>query len=97
MIPVKIYDNIKSDKNRILQENKNKSGIYCFTNLIDGKKYIGSAVKITRRLRKYFSISSIEYELSKGRSHIYSAILKHGLDNFSLSILDYCESPCVIF
>jgi group I intron endonuclease len=26
-----------------------------------------------------------------GKSAIYSAILKHGLDNFSLSILEYCE------
>jgi group I intron endonuclease len=33
----------------------------------------------------------METQLKRGRSHIYSAILKHGLSNFSISILEYCE------
>jgi group I intron endonuclease len=31
------------------------------------------------------------YELIKSSSHIYRAILAQGLNNFSLSILEYCE------
>jgi hypothetical protein len=38
----------------------------------------------------------MEYELKRGRSHIYSAILKNGHSNFSLSILEYCDpSQCI--
>ena len=35
-------------------------------------------------------------QLLRGKSIIYSSILKHGLDNFSLSILEYCELECLI-
>jgi hypothetical protein len=40
LVPVKIYDNIEKDKKYIIQENKNKSGIYAFTNIkkIDSSK-----------------------------------------------------------
>jgi group I intron endonuclease len=35
-------------------------------------------------------------ELRKGESKIYRAILKYGLVNFSLTILEYCEpSKCL--
>jgi hypothetical protein len=30
-------------------------------------------------------------DLKKGKSAIYSAILKHGISNFKLEILEYCE------
>jgi group I intron endonuclease len=33
----------------------------------------------------------MEDALKKGRSHIYRALLKHGHENFSLTILEYCE------
>lgn len=35
---------------------------------------------------------NLEIQLKKGKSAIYSAILKHGLANFKLEILEYCES-----
>ena len=96
IIPVKIYNDIEKDKNLIIQENKDKSGIYCFTDKTDKRQYIGSAVKITRRLRKYFSSTTLIYELTKSNSHIYRAILDKGLSNFSLSILEYCEpNKCI--
>ena len=28
IIPIKIYSNVEADKDKILKENKNKSGIY---------------------------------------------------------------------
>jgi hypothetical protein len=43
MIPIKIYSNAEADKAQILTDNKNKSGIYMFTNFINGKRYIGSS------------------------------------------------------
>jgi group I intron endonuclease len=62
-----------------------------WTNLINGKRYVGSAVNLLIRLRFYFSNSSLQGWLEKGKSHIYPAILEHGLSNFSLTILEYCE------
>jgi hypothetical protein len=36
-------NNLDLDKGRILQENNQKSGVYMFTNLINGKRYVGSS------------------------------------------------------
>lgn len=33
----------------------------------------------------------METQLKKGKSAIYSSILKHGLSDFSLEILEYCN------
>nr|YP_010218615.1 GIY-YIG endonuclease [Morchella brunnea]UBU98495.1 GIY-YIG endonuclease [Morchella brunnea] len=45
----------KLQKKQILQENNVKSGIYLWTNLINGKQYLGSSVDLWRRLSQYFS------------------------------------------
>jgi hypothetical protein len=44
LIPIKSYSNAETNKATILQDNKDKSGIYMWRNLINGKKYIGSAI-----------------------------------------------------
>jgi hypothetical protein len=41
--PPKFYPNLDTYKAQILSENKSKSGIYCFKNLINEKRYIGSS------------------------------------------------------
>jgi group I intron endonuclease len=87
---VKSYSNAEADKVTIMKENKNKSGVYMWTNLINGKKYIGSAVNLSNRLSSYYSNSHMKSQLKKGCSHIYNALLKHGHSNFSLTILEYC-------
>ena len=85
------YNNAEVDKAKILKENKHKSGIYIWKNKINGKRYIGSAVDLSKRLKFYYSNSSMEALLKKSKSLICSAILKHGCYNFSLEILEYCE------
>jgi len=90
-IPIKIYSNAEADKDKILKENKNKSGIYKWQNLTNGKCYIGSAVNLSDRLQFYYSNLSIENYLKKSKSHIYSALVKHGHCKFSLTILEYCD------
>ena len=42
-VPVKIYPNTDICKNQILLENKDKSGIYMWTNLLNKKQYVGSS------------------------------------------------------
>ena len=45
---------------------------------------------MSERLKFYYSNSSMEALLKRSKSHICSAILKHGRSNFSLEILEYC-------
>ena len=89
VIPVIIYSKVVSSKEKILEENKRKSGVYKWTNIKNNKCYIGSANDLSKRLSYYFST---KYMLNyKNKSKIYSSILKYGLDSFKLEILEYCE------
>jgi len=97
IIPIKTYSNAKDDKAQILSENKGKSGIYMWTNSINDKKYIGSAVDLSNRFSSYYLTTYMEDALKRGISHIYRALLKNGHENFSLTILEYCEPyKCLI-
>ena len=91
VVPVKIYPNADLDKLGIISENKGKCGIYRWTNLINGKSYIGSSVNLNKRFRCYFSIGWLESGLQKANSQIYRSLVKNGYSNFSLEILEYCE------
>jgi len=85
------YQNADTYKDQILLENKNKSGIYRLKNLINGKRYIGSSENLSNRLLFYYSPSKMNSVLQQSKSYICSAIIKYGLKDFSLEILEYCE------
>jgi excinuclease UvrABC nuclease subunit len=87
---MKKYKNIDIDKETILQDNTQKSGIYMFKNLINGKRYIGSSENLKRRFLQYFNTNFL---LINTHMLISRALLKHGYFNFSLEILEYCEPP----
>ena len=46
IVPIKSYSNAEADKEKIIKENKDKSGIYRWENNINGKQYIGSAIDL---------------------------------------------------
>ena len=79
---------LRLKKNQILSENQNKSGIYMWKNIINQKKYIGSAMNLKIRFREYFNVN---YLFKNKCMAICCALLKHDYLNFSLSILEYCE------
>ena len=87
----KVYPNSETYKDQILSDNKNKSGIYLWKNLINGKQYIGSAIDLTNRLSFYFSCKAMKNYLKNSQSYIYNALLNHGHSKFSLTILEYCS------
>jgi group I intron endonuclease len=89
----KSYSNVDLQKEQIIKENKNKSGIYCFTNLVNGKQYIGSAKDLRVRLRNYFNKN---YLTRCNNMYICRALLKYGYSNFSLEILEYYKPDDVI-
>jgi hypothetical protein len=55
IIPVVSYSNADKDKFIVYKENKNKSGIYRWNNLVTGDSYVGSSINLTNRLINYFS------------------------------------------
>lgn len=91
-----IYLNPDKYKLKILRENKGKSGIYKWNNLITNESYIGSTVNLGNRLKFYYYSSNLKRVLNKESSIIYNAILKYNLSNFSLEILEYCKKEFII-
>lgn len=83
--PIIIYNNCDLDKVKILNDNRNQGGIYCWINNINDKIYVGSSVNLTERFYKYYSVK----HLTMRNTPIHNAILKYGYSNFSLAILEY--------
>lgn len=96
IIPVVSYNNAEINKFIIYRENKGKSGIYRWTNLINGKSYVGSSICLRNRFGVYYSKTSIFTILKKGSSSIYTALLKYGCSNFKLDILEYCDIQIIL-
>ena len=87
--PLKYYDNAYTMKSFNLNENKNKAGIYRFTNKLNGNIYIGSSKYLNKRFSKYFNLSYIS--TVKNDLTISRALIKYGYSNFTIEILEYCE------
>jgi group I intron endonuclease len=57
---------------------------------------VGSSKNIANRLSIYYSRKTMLNKVNSRTSIIYSALLKHGYDNFSLDILEYCGIDILI-
>jgi group I intron endonuclease len=86
-LPVITYNNAETDKLQILKDAINKTGIYLWTHKESGKEYVGSAVDLSKRLRRYYSPS----ELKRANNYISKALTHHGHSAFSLSIIKYID------
>lgn len=58
-------------------------GVYCITNIINGKKYVGQSVCIENRFQQHIH--------SKSNSEIHKAIEECGVQNFRFEILIACS------
>lgn len=88
---IKLYK-VMSTKQQIINENKDKSGIYLLTNLLTNDKYVGQSINLAKRFTKYFTLS---YLNNRNSLVISRALKKYGYANFSLSILEYCDKTCL--
>jgi hypothetical protein len=69
---------------------KDKAGIYMITNKKTKKFYIGMSKDLKARFYNYL----IKERLIENKSsRIHKALLKYGYENFSVSILEFIESP----
>lgn len=83
-----VYVDMESNKKRILEENKGKTGIYMITNTKTKDFYIGQSKNIYNRFLNYYNPA---YLKRAPNSIIGKAILKYGYSNFTLTILEYCD------
>lgn len=85
---IKVYSNADTCKAVILKDNKGKTGIYRWVNLINGKSYIGSALDLRERFTNYFNINHL---VGNSSMSICLALIKYGYSAFKLEILEYCN------
>ena|ERR1700753_3675154 len=84
----KVFTNVLCERIEMSKQLRGQSGIYCWINLLNGKYYIGSGVDLGNRVNDYFQDS---YYKSRTNTIIVRAILKYGIGNFALVILDFCD------
>ena len=77
-------------KKDIYRDNYKKIGVYVWTQKDKGKKYVGSSTNLSQRFVKYFSIPTLQSEIKRSNSKIYRAILKYGINSFTLDIMEDC-------
>lgn len=63
----------------------NNSGIYCFTNKLTGKRYVGQSINLERRYRQHVNNINASKPYFDYYLHFY------GTDNFVYEVLEYCD------
>lgn len=85
----------KEVQDLISKENSGKSGIYLWHNNLTGEQYVGQAQdlgsKQSGRVFRYLRPAYLT-TTPAGASRIHSALNKYGLSNFSLIILEQCDT-----
>jgi group I intron endonuclease len=75
----------------VLKFLNGKSGIYKWTNSLNGKSYVGSSISLHRRIQEYFNPERSLRELKRGESMLYKSLMKYGYLNFTLEILEVLD------
>ena len=60
--------------------------IYKITNLVNNKIYIGKTKNIEKRWKRHIYLAKTGF-----KRHLYEAMRKYGIDNFSIEIIDECK------
>lgn len=94
VFPILVYNNADSMKLQAVKENRGKSGVYRWINQNKGKTYVGSSVNLGKRFTSYYSFKYLTDP--KRNMLIHKALLKYGYSNFTLEILEYCDSHTLL-
>lgn len=88
---VKVYNSLKEDRVNILKEQREKSGVYCLINKVNGHTYVGSSINLASRMRNYLNKAFLKSK-QNANMPITRSLLKYDYSNFSLLILEYVEA-----
>jgi hypothetical protein len=83
------FENVKASKKEIYNALRRKPGVYLFINNITNDLYVGSSLNLTKRMGSHFFHANSN---NVTKIVITRAMRKYGLDNFSLAILEFCDS-----
>lgn len=92
--PLLIFPSLKDDRFKLFKELKDKSGIYCLINSINGNCYVGSSINIANRMRSYLNKSHLESKDNKNMP-ICKALQKYEATNFSLWIIEFTKDLAI--
>ncbi len=79
---------------KYIPENLIGSGIYCYENTVNGKKYIGQSINLKKRISDHernFSKDDFKRVNGGESKPLWYAVKKYGRNNFSLYLVDYCS------
>lgn len=79
-----VFNNPFLQREEIFKNSKNLSGCYIWLNRKNSKCYVGSSMNLATRLKFYYAYNTHKLNYS---SFIISALLNHGMQNFSLIII----------
>lgn len=66
----------------------NECGIYCFTNKVNGKCYVGQGINLKKRLRSHYSAMKRH---NVPNMIFYTAVDKYDIENFDLEVLEFLD------
>ena len=93
--PVKVYNSLKQCRVQILKDQKDKGGVYCLINNINGHNYVGSSIHLASRMRNYLNNTFLKSKQNINMP-IVKALLKYDQLNFTLLILEYVEPESLV-
>lgn len=67
------------------------SGIYLITNTLNGKKYVGQSIRLSRRFWRHKN--AVKTQNPREAFCLHKAMAKHGIENFKFDVLLYANEP----
>jgi S-adenosylmethionine decarboxylase len=90
--------NIDRESTHIINRKKPvvmRPAVYCITNTLDGKRYIGKSINPSSRWGHHVWLS--EHPKHKHHRYLHAAMAKHGVSNFTFHVLEICETEEAAF
>lgn len=91
----KVFLNPESERELVRLATQNTLGIYCWVNMVNGKIYVGRGAgnlkTLYGRLQDYYQPAYLVHPRNT-TSLICKALLKWGMSNFALLVLEYVDS-----
>lgn len=86
------FENVLISKKDIYNYLKGKAGVYLFKNKLNNKLYVGSSIVLSKRMASHFYHANSNKETN---ILLYRSMRKYKLENFSLTILEFCKADII--